>query len=90
MTSATITRHYTVADVSVMVKVKPETVLGWIKAGELVASDLGSKKRNKKPRWRILESDWLAFWASRSTAATITPPAPRHRRAAMVGVKDYY
>jgi excisionase family DNA binding protein len=52
------------------------TVLGWIRAGELRAINVGRRHSARKPRWRITEEALTAF----ELARTPSPPAPRRRR----------
>ena len=57
---------------------KPETVIGWIRAGELRAIDVSSKG-SKKPRFRIDEADLAAFEAGRVVGQKPTKK-PRRRK----------
>jgi excisionase family DNA binding protein len=56
--------------------VSEHTVLGWIRAGELRAVNVGRSPGARKPRWRISEQALADFEAARTT----TPPPPRTRR----------
>jgi excisionase family DNA binding protein len=56
--------------------VKPEKIIGWIRAGELRAADL-AQRRGGRPRYRVNETDLEAFLARRSVT-----PLPRTRRRA--------
>jgi len=67
-------------------RVDPETVLRWIKRGELVAVDVSAGNR-KKPRWRISQEAAAAFEARRSSR---TPsPKPTRTRRTLQTVKQY-
>ena len=67
---------YTVKDLSVRYSVTEETVRGWIRAGEIIAVNVGRKPTGKKPRWRITQEALDAFEITR----TPTPPLPRAQR----------
>jgi transposase len=67
---------YGIRDVMKRYGVGEHTVLGWIKAGELRAFNVGRTPGAKKPRWRISEEALTAFELLR----TPTPPAPKTRR----------
>lgn len=64
-----------VREVAERLRVKPDAILAWIRAGELRAIDV-SQRRGKRPRWRILASALAAFEASRMAQ----PPATAVRR----------
>ena len=55
--------------------VDPSTVIGWIRTGQLRASNIG--KGGKRPRYRIRESDLDAFLKSRQPE----PPVAKKRRS---------
>lgn len=67
---------HTVQEIQRRYGVTEHTILGWIRAGELRAINVGRKSGAKKPRWRISEQALAAFEALR----TPTPPVPRGRR----------
>lgn len=57
--------------------VSRDTVVGWIRAGDLRAADVRIKKSlGGKPRYRIDSTDLDAFWKRRQT----TPPPARPSR----------
>lgn len=62
--------------------VKPATVLGWIRSGELVGINVG-RRGATRPRFRVSASAVQAFEAARS--ATVTTPAPPARRRRTTG-----
>lgn len=66
-------------------RVDPETVLRWIKRGELVAVDVSAGNR-KKPRWRISQEAAAAFEARRSSRPT---PKPARVRRNLPVVKQF-
>ncbi len=69
---------FTVAEIAERFGVSPETVAGWIRAGELKAVNVSRSRTSKKPRWRITAEGLAAFETSRS--ATPEPPAPKRAR----------
>lgn len=66
--------------------VSPDKVLGWIRAGELRAVDLASR-RGGRPRYRVAQADLDRFLLSRS--ATPKPKTPRARRRVADGVVSF-
>ena len=64
--------------------VDPETVLSWIKSGQLTARRLGSGK--VRPRYRVARSALEAFLKSRETTA---PSRPQRQRKAKPAEVDY-
>jgi hypothetical protein len=50
-----------------MVAVGQNTVLGWIKSGELAAFNVAPRQA-KRPQWRIDPAAWESFVASRKGA----------------------
>jgi len=65
-----------VRDLCERYSVSENTVLGWIRSGELRAINVGRRPGAGKPRWRIKSEALAAFEALR----TPNPPAPRARR----------
>lgn len=63
-----------------LLRVDPHKVVAWIRAGELRASNVATK-RGGRPRWRISETDLEAFLASRVPDPPL-PRAPRRGRRA--------
>ena len=59
-------------------RVKPQTVLDWIRAGELRAIDV-AKPGSRRPRFRIDPADLLAF-EQRRLAGPTPKPQRRHRK----------
>jgi excisionase family DNA binding protein len=80
-------KRYTTGEIAEIAGVHERTVKDWIAAGELRAVNLSRKRNSKKPRLRVLESDWQAFLASRSTGR-IENPAPRRKRD--LAVKEFF
>jgi hypothetical protein len=76
--------YYKVAELAKVLKVKPEKVQLWIRAGEMEAFNVASKP-NGQPQWRITAVALAAFQAKRAAKLTgppVTPskrPARRHR-----------
>lgn len=71
----------TVQDVKKRYAVSEQTVIGWIKSGELKAVNVGRKLGNKKPRWRISEEAIKAFEASRTPTLEIAAPRKIRKRS---------
>ena len=67
----------TVRDVCERYGVTEHTVLGWIRAGELKAINVGRRLGAGKPRWRITPEALAAFEQLRTATP---PPPPRTRR----------
>ena len=59
--------------------VAAETVIGWIKAGELVAIDVSARPGVGRPRFRIDVAD-LAIFDQRRMVVTTAKPTRRRRR----------
>lgn len=72
--SQAIEPHLTPPAIAEALGIAPETVLGWIKSGQLVARRLG--KGTQRPRYRVAQSALERFLQSRET----TPPAARQRK----------
>lgn len=79
MTPATLTRYLSVRRVADALGVKQQTVLGWIKAGELSALNVGRSTAARKPRWRIAQDDFERFIARRSATMEQRPTRTRRR-----------
>lgn len=70
-------RAYSVAEVAERHDVKPHLVLQWIQSGELRAIDVRAKTiGSKRPRWKILPEDLLAFEDRRASK----PEQPQRAR----------
>jgi excisionase family DNA binding protein len=65
-----------VRDICERFGVSEQTVLGWIRSGELRAVNVGRRPGAKKPRWRVTAEALAAF----ELARTPTPLPPRTRR----------
>ncbi len=70
--------YYRVAELAKLLKVKPEKIQLWIRAGELEAFNVASKPTGQ-PQWRITAAALAAFQAKRTANLTEPPvtPAPR-------------
>jgi len=75
MTDAT--RKLTPPQIAEQYHVAPETVIGWIRAGELPAIDVSSRPGVGRPRFRIDPADLAMFDARRQV---VTPAKPTRRR----------
>ena len=73
----------TVKDLRERYGVGENTVLGWIRSGELKAINVGRCLSAGKPRWRITQQALDAFEALR-TPRPPEPRAPRRKRSAEV------
>lgn len=71
-----IDRALSVKEICDRFGVGENTVLGWIRSGELGAINVGRRQGTKKPRWRITAEALATFELLRTT----TPPLPRTRR----------
>ena len=79
-----IVNYYSVAELAKALRVKPEKVQLWIRAGELAAFNVASKPTGQ-PQWRITAEALAAFQAMRAaklTEPSVNPPnrpARQHR-----------
>jgi hypothetical protein len=81
------------AEVAERFSVCVETVLSWVKSGELRAINVSARRDCKKPRYLISEADILAFEKLRvvvavSPCATGARPARRNRQTK--GVVEFF
>jgi excisionase family DNA binding protein len=79
---------YTVQETQERYGVSEHTVLGWIKAGELRAVNVGRRPEAGKPRWRIPEDALAAFERLRTPIAPL--PTERRRSRSAAGVIEFY
>ena len=70
----TTRRRLTPPQIAETYGVRPEKVIGWIRAGELRAVNVATRA-NSRPRFVVDQDDLLAFEARRSAT-----PAPKIRR----------
>ena len=70
---------YTVRDVCERFGVHEQSVLQWIRSGELVAVNVGREPGKQKPRWRITAEALKAFEDKRASATN--PTAVKRGRA---------
>lgn len=81
-------RMLTPPEAAERVAVDPHKIIGFIRSGELPASDLASAG-SRRPRYRIHVADLEAFLAKR--AAGPVPRATRRRRTALpAGFNEYF
>ena len=59
--------------------VTPETVLGWIRSGELKAVNV-AQRSCRRPRFRVDPIDLEIFLQGRQAVSTPKTPAPRRQR----------
>ena len=74
-------RSFTVEEVAKIEAVHAETVLLWIRAGELRAHNASANPKSRKPRWRVTDADPTAFRLSRQNG-TKEQTTPRRKRSA--------
>lgn len=65
-------------EVAKRLRVSPETVIGWIKSGELAAINSG-KQGCIRPRYRILEADLQSFIQRRYIGSSVKPQRVSHK-----------
>lgn len=78
---------WTVKAVAERYGVSQQTVLGWIRAAELRAINVGRTLSAGKPRWRITEDALVEFELLRTPVA---PVARTHRRKRHSDVIEFY
>ena len=78
---------YTVKQVCEHFGVGENTVLGWIRDGELRAINVGRSPNGKKPRHRVTQQALEAFELCRTTSP---PPTQTRRRRKPANVIEYY
>lgn len=82
-----ISSTLSVRDVCERYGVSTDTVLGWIRSGELRAVNVSRRPGSRRPRWRVSATALEAFEALRAVAAI----RPRPRRAKRPGdVIEFY
>ncbi len=69
--------YLTPADIARSRGVNVLKVLGWIKSGELRATNYATSQAGKLPRWRISPADLEAFDVAR---AAVPRPSPARRK----------
>src|SRR5262249_54717748 len=82
-------RGYTPAELARLLRVSPDRIRGWIKAGELGAIDT-ARLRCGRPRYVILPRHLEEFERRRRAATTATKPTPRRRRCRETAEIDFY
>jgi hypothetical protein len=86
-TAACPPRAITPPEIARRYGIKPDKVLGWIKAGELRAVNVAARPTGR-PRWRITEADLLVFENRR--AAKAPPPVDRRRQQKDPSVIEFF
>jgi hypothetical protein len=79
MQQTTSHRHLTPPKIAARLGVAPETVIGWIRDGELIASNV-AKRSCRRPRYRVDPADLEAFLASRRPNSPATTKAARRKQ----------
>ncbi len=79
-------RSYTVDQVAELESVNRETVLTWIRLGELTAHSASQNAKSRKPRWRVTDADLTAFRLLRQNGTAVQ--TPRRKRSAGT-IKEY-
>ncbi|MGH7169367.1 MAG: helix-turn-helix domain-containing protein [Gemmataceae bacterium] len=82
-------RHLTPPAIAARLGVAAETVIGWIRSGELPAANV-AKRGCRRPRYRIAPEDLEAFLATRRPDAPARAAKPSRRRKQESGVIQYY
>ena len=82
-------RDITPPEFALLKSVSVNTVLGWIKSGELKATNLASRT-SRRPRYRISPEARRDFEASRSVVPVTTSGIGRLRWQSSAGGKDYF
>jgi excisionase family DNA binding protein len=77
--SSTLPRGYTPNELARLLRVSPDQVRAWVKAGELGAIDT-ARVRCGRPRYVILPHHLAEFTKRRSAAQSKTTPTPRRKR----------
>jgi predicted site-specific integrase-resolvase len=87
---ATAARHFTPPEYAEKLGTSVNTVLAWIKSGELKALNLASRT-SRRPRYRISPEAAEQFELSRSVVpATAQSATARLRRQSLGAAKDYF
>ena len=81
-------RTMTVIEVAQYLQTTEDTVLKKIHGGEIIASNINTKKNAQRPRWRILESDFASFLMQ--TRFQSLAVAEKPKRAKRTVSKDYF
>lgn len=71
------TRYYTPQEAAETLSCDDEQILSWIHSGELPAINVAKSTQQKRPRWRIAESDLGKFLLARRHPASMKPVAPK-------------
>jgi Helix-turn-helix domain len=85
--SSPFVRGYTPNELARLLRVSPDRIRGWIKAGQLGAIDT-ARHRCGRPRFVILPQHLEEFERRCRAATTIAKPAPRRRQ--QPGLIDFY
>ncbi len=82
---------HTVRDIRKRFGVAEATVLGWIKSGELKATNVGREPGKKKPRWRVSAESLAAFEALRASGSPVGAPSRKRKAKRPAGdVIEFY
>lgn len=81
--------YYKVAELAELLKVKPEKIHRWSRAGEIEAFNVAAKPTGQ-PQWRITAAALAAFQAQRTANLTEPPvtPSPRLPRRQRPPMKE--
>ena len=85
---ATVSKMLTPPEAAKRLGVSPQTVIWWIRAGELPAINIG-RRSARRPRFRITEDDFERFLEGRRVQPA-TKPARRRRAARSQSIPDYF
>lgn len=76
-------KYLTPKDIAGTLGTKHDTVLGWIRSKQLVASDIGNGS-GKRPTYRISEDEFLAFMKRRE----VVERTPDERAAIRAEIRE--
>jgi hypothetical protein len=65
-----------------------QTILNWIRRGELKAINIGRTPNGRKPRWRISEAAVAEFEAGRTQR--VAAPVRRRKRGSGSAIVEFY
>ncbi len=84
----TLAVYFSPSDIARSRGINVSKPLGWIKSGELRATNYATSQAGKLPRWRISPADLEAFDAAR--AAVPRPVATRRQQRARGHVVEFF
>jgi len=76
-------RKLTVPEVARRYRVAPETVLAWVKSGQLAAINV-ARPGSRRPRFRVDQTDLVAFDARRAVVPIVKPTGRRRQDPSII------